>query len=161
MTATRAAQIQTLDETRPNLVAIVGALSNEQMDYRPGAEEWSIREILAHLVDDEIYVMRTRLERIIKEEVSDLAPHDERYWYANCNKTRDARSELLDDFDLQRCASLGILYMLRDSDWARTGLQLEYGRFSAEEWIGHWVEHDRVHLRQIENNLKAHAATQN
>ena len=154
MITTLAAQIRILEETHPNLVRLVSALSDEQIDYHPGAEEWSIREILAHLVDDEIYVMRTRLERIIKEETPDLAPHDEKHWYANRNKTRDARDELLADFDLQRRASLGILHMLRDSDWARTGFQPEYGPFSAEEWVGHWVEHDTVHLRQIENNLK-------
>ena len=145
-----------MNTTRANLVALVSALSDEQIDYRLGAEEWSIREILAHLLDDEIYVMRTRLERIIKEEAPDLAPHDE-----NRNKTRDAREELLADFDLQRRASLGILHMLRDSDWARIGVQPEYGRFTAEEWVAHWAEHDTVHLRQIENNLQAHPATEN
>ncbi len=161
MTATRTAQIHTLEETHQNLVAIVGALSDQQIDYRPGAEEWSIREILAHLVDDEMFVMRTRLERIIAEESPELTPYDEKHWYANRNKTRDTRDELLADFDSQRRASLGILHMLRESDWERTGFQPEYGRFTAEEWIGHWVEHDKVHLRQIENNLKAHTASQN
>jgi len=97
--------------------------------------------------------MRTRLERIIKEDKPDLAPHDEKHWYAHRNTTRDRRDMLLADFALQRAASMGIIEMLRESDWARTGHQPEYGVFTAEQWLDHWAEHDTVHIRQIEANL--------
>jgi hypothetical protein len=120
--------------------------------------EWSSREILAHLVDDEIYVMRTRLERIIKEDHPSLAPHDEKQWYANRNTTRDAPVELLGDFAVQRAASLGIIKMLRESDWMRQGYQPEYGLFTAQEWLSQWVAHDTAHLRQVESNTEEYQA---
>ena len=106
-----------------------------------------------------MYVMRTRLERIIKEDHPDLAPHDEKRWHANRNTSRDALSELLADFDLQRAASLGMIRMLRPWDWERQGFQPEYGHFTAETWLGRWVEHDSNHLQQIEGNLAAYRAT--
>jgi hypothetical protein len=109
-------------------------------------------------VDDEMYVMRTRLERIIKEVRPDLVPHDEQQWYASRNTTRDALDELLADFAVQRAASLGIVAMLRESDWAREGYQPEYGVFTAETWLGRWADHDTVHLRQIEQRLAEHGA---
>src|SRR5260370_34064735 len=111
--------------------------------------------ILAHLVDDEMYVMRTRLERMIKEDRPSLAPHEEKGWHANRNTTRDRVSELLSDFDLQRAASLGVITMLLESDWARQGEQPEYGCFTAEEWLTHWAAPETTHLRQIETNLEA------
>src|SRR6478672_6595141 len=142
-----------LRQTHQTLAGLTVNLPEVALDFRASPQEWSTREILAHLVDDEMYVMRTRLERMIKEERPDLAPHDERKWYANRNTTRDALSELLDDFGLQRTASLGIIDMLRDEDWRREGYQPEYGQFTAAQWLDRWAEHDTTHIKQIESNL--------
>lgn len=158
MASTRAELIAALEYTEPELARLTAGLPDEALDFHTGPGEWSIREILAHLVDDEMYVMRLRLERIVKEDHPHLTPHDEQKWYASRNTTRDQLPELLADFGLQRAASLGIIKMLRESDWARQGNQPEYGIFTGEEWLGHWVEHDTVHLRQIESTLRAYQA---
>ncbi|HLV97866.1 MAG TPA: DinB family protein [Ktedonobacterales bacterium] len=158
MATTRAELITTLEQTVPHLTRLTAGLADEALDFHVGPAEWSIREILAHLVDDEMYVMRLRMERIIKEDNPHLTPHDEQAWYTNRNTTRDQLDELLADFGLQRAASLGILKMLRESDWARPGYQSEYGAFTAEGWLSNWVEHDTVHLRQIESTLQTYKA---
>jgi hypothetical protein len=147
--------IHSLEQTYSNLVQLTSALDDGALDFHPSTDQWSIREILAHLVDDEMFVMRTRLERIAKEEHPHLAPHDEKKWYATRNTSRDALAELLADFNLQRAASLGIMRMLRDTDWARQGYQPEYGHFTAEQWLTHWVAHDTTHIQQIQSNLTA------
>ncbi len=150
MTTNRSTLITTLEQTHPTLVRLTAALSDEALDYQQDADEWTIREILAHLVDDEMFIMRTRLERIIKEDAPALAPHDEKHWYNQRNKGRDQVSELLHDFAIQRAASLNILTFLRDSEWMRQAYHPEYDHFTAEEWVGHWVTHDTVHIAQIE-----------
>lgn len=154
MNASRGDLISTLEATHPALARLTSGLGAAELDYRSAADEWSIREILAHLVDDEMYVMRTRMELIIKEDEPYLTPHDEKPWAVTRNTSRDALEELLADFEVQRAASLGILRMLRESDWARTGVQPEYGTFTAEMWLGRWVDHDTMHLRQIEETLE-------
>src|SRR5689334_18971188 len=106
MAADRTQNLAVLEQTLPALTALAATLDDAALDYRMAPDEWSIREILAHLVDDEIYVMRLRLERIVKEDQPHLAPHDEKRWYATRNTTRDALGELLDDFRVQRAASL-------------------------------------------------------
>jgi len=158
MTATRAELIASLEETGPALQRLTAGLADEALDFHPGPGEWSVREILAHLVDDEMHVMRLRLERMVAEEHPHLTPYDEQKWYASRNTTRDQLDELLADFSLQRAASLGIIKMLREEDWARQGTQPEYGTFTAEGWLEKWGKHDTVHLRQIESNLKAYKA---
>ena len=158
MSTTRAETIATLQQTPATLVQMTSSLPDAALDYRATPTDWSVREILAHLVDDEMYVMRLRLERIVKEDNPQLAPHDEQKWYATSNATRDALAELLVDFAVQRAASLGIIGMLRESDWAREGVQPEYGRFTAEGQLAMWAEHDATHLRQIEAMLAAYAA---
>jgi uncharacterized damage-inducible protein DinB len=155
MTRTRTQCIAALEEAHPTLVRLTSTLPDAALDFRPAPGEWTIREILAHLVDDEMYVMRTRLERMIKEDRPHLAPHDEQRWYATRNTVRDGLAELLADFGLQRAASLGIVTMLRDSDWAHEGYQPEYGLFTAEAWLTHWVAHDTTHIGQIERILDA------
>ena len=153
MNTSRTQSIAPLEQTSPTLIRLTSSLSDDALDYRQASDQWSIREVLAHLVDDEMYVMRTRLERMIKEDRPSLAPHDEQSWYASRNTTRDTLDDLLSDFGLQRAASLGIISMLRESDWVREGYQPEYGVFTAEEWLTHWAAHDTTHIRQIESNL--------
>jgi len=159
MPVARAQQIETLRQTHRELVRLTACLPDAALDFRAEPDDWTIREILAHLVDDEMYVMRTRMERMMKEERPDLAPHDEQRWYASRNTSRDALDELLADFAVQRAASLGMLDMLRDSDWAREGYQPEYGVFTAKTWLDHWTDHDAVHLRQIETRLTEYQST--
>ncbi|HEX2915089.1 MAG TPA: DinB family protein [Chloroflexia bacterium] len=159
MRVSREELLKSFEQTLPTLQTLVAGKDDATLDFLTGTERWSIREILAHLVDDEMYVMRTRMERMIKEDCPTLAPHDEQKWFAQRNTSRDGLDQLLEDFALQRNASLGMLKMLRESDWQRPGHQPEYGYFSAEEWLGNWVEHDRVHIRQIEENLKEYEST--
>jgi hypothetical protein len=159
MASTRADAIATLQQTPATLVQLVSSQPDAALDFRIAPHEWTVREILAHLVDDEMYVMRLRLERIIKEDHPHLTPHDEQKWYATRNTSRDALGELLVDFAVQRAASLGIIGMLRESDWAREGFQPEYGAFTAEGWLERWAGHDATHLRQTEATLQAYTSS--
>ncbi len=159
MTATHGALIATLEQTHPTLERLTATLSAEALDYRLAPDEWTIREILAHLVDDEMFVMRTRLERIVKEEIPSLVPNDEKRWHRGRNTTRDQISELLHDFAIQRAASLNILTFLRDSDWTRRAYHPESGHLTTATWVEHWAEHDTVHIAQIERIIASWQAT--
>lgn len=154
MNATLQALIDALARMPEALVRLTVPLAEDALDFHAHPDEWSIREVLAHLVDDEMYVMRTRLERIIKEDQPYLAPHDETRWFATRNRSRDQLNELLEDFAVQRAASLGIMRLLRAPDWERKGYQPEYGAFTAAQWLTRWAEHDAMHLRQIERALQ-------
>lgn len=155
MSIARTQQIATLEQTHATLLRLTEGLTDEILDFHSEPDAWSVREILAHLVDDEMYVMRTRIARIVEEDLPLLVPHDEKKWYATRNTTRDQLAELLGDFAIQRAASLGILRMLRESDWECQGRQPEYGIFTAEMWLGRWVEHDTIHIEQISRTVEA------
>jgi len=150
---TRIQYIATLEETYQSLQRLTSDLTDDALDFRLGKDEWTIREILAHMLDDEMFVMRTRMERMMKEESPQLASHDEKKWYSQRNKTRDEVAQLLGDFAIQRQASLNIFALLRASEWERTAYHPEYGQFMAEEWLEHWAAHDTTHIHQIEHIL--------
>jgi hypothetical protein len=149
----RSQAIAQLRQTPATLHAMTAAVSDGALDYRPTPQDWSVREILAHLVDDEAFVMRNRLERMVKEDRPQLAPHDEQQWYANRNTARDDLMTLLDDFETQRAASLGVFALLREREWSRIGFQSEYGEFTAAEWLERWRDHDQTHIEQIARTL--------
>lgn len=151
----RATVIKQLQETPAKLRELTASSSEREIDFRLSTSDWSTREVLAHLVDDEMFVMRNRLERIASEDNPHLQPHDEQHWHATRNTSRDELSLLLEDFATQRAASVNIMVFLREADWQRLGFQPEIGSFSAEQWLDHWIEHDQVHLAQIAANLAA------
>ena len=156
MSEARAQTIAALAATHPALVRLIGEQPDAALDFRVSPEDWTVREILAHLVDDEMFVMRTRFERMMKETRPLLPPHDEKTWYANRSTARDQRDALLADFALQRAASLGMFAVVREADWQREGHQPEHGTFTAEEWLSRWLAHDTTHLQQIETILRAY-----
>jgi hypothetical protein len=158
--ATRDASLAILEATEPALRRLTSDLDDDALNFHSAPDAWSIREVLAHLVDDEAFIMRQRLARIVKEDRPDLAPHDEKHWYAHRNTARDARDELLADFQAQRAASLGVTRLLSSADWQRVGFQPEYGEFTAEGWLERWADHDTVHLNQIEQTLLAYQQQQ-
>src|SRR5258708_2824898 len=129
MTATHEQYITTLEQTLPILTHLTAGLSDDLLNARKTADEWSLREILAHLVDDEMFIMRARLARIIKEDNPSLVSHDEKHWHAQRNTSRDSLEALLGDFAVQRAASLNILTFLSGSDWLRPAYHPEYGHF--------------------------------
>src|SRR5579872_5817446 len=116
MAEARTQLVATLGETHHALVRLTADQPDVALDYWMSPGDWTVREILAHLVDDEMFVMRTRFERMMKESRPHLAPHDEKAWFANRSTARDQRDELLADFAVQRAASLGIFALLREAD---------------------------------------------
>jgi hypothetical protein len=155
MQTSRSQLIRLLEHTHPTLIRLTSSLPEPALDFHPEADAWSIRDILAHLVDGETSVIRARFERILKEDHPSLPPTDEKEQTAHRTKTRDALEVLLREFALQRAASLDMIKMVGESDWRREGYHPEYGHFTAQEWLGRWANHDTVHLRQIESTLEA------
>jgi hypothetical protein len=153
----------TSDQSNDELIAILDATPRVLREIAASAEraafdkawpgEWSPRTVLAHLRDDEFLVTRLRIERMLGEERPMLMPFDEQTWAARRWTGRDEVDELLDDFELQRAASLQILRRLGDAEWARPGYQPEYGELTVRTWAEHWVEHDLNHIGQLRAGL--------
>lgn len=146
------AMLEGLVTTPDRLESLTAGVDDAALDAAPDGE-WSARVVLAHLRDDEYMLMRPRMVRIVVEAHPTLVPFDERAWAASRWKGRDALPQLLEDFRMQREASMMMLRRLEGDDWQRTGLQPEYGVFDAHWWLEHWLDHDENHLAQIESVL--------
>jgi hypothetical protein len=157
MTMTHTQLLATLEQTVPILQRLTVDLGEEALNFRTGKDEWSIREILAHLVENERFIMIARVARMVKEEHPTLVPHDEKRWHSQRNTSRDTLNELLHDLAVQRAASLNTLAFLSEHDWSRTAYHPESGELTVQTWVEHWAEHDLAHIQQIEGILAVFA----
>ena len=144
--------IERLAATPGILANLLAESTDDQLDATtPG--EWPARVVAAHLRDNEILVMRLRLERMLSEDGPVFPNFDEKAWAATRSLARDRKEQILADFALQRHASLNILRSLRPRDWRRAGRHEQYGAFTVTTWLARWAEHDAAHLAQLERCL--------
>lgn len=124
------------------LAALARGLDDQGAAVRPTASDWSISEIVCHLLDAE---QRTyeRVMRIQAEERPRLPlfPDDE---YRGRSLAR-----VLASFSSLRLQHARFLEGLEPSAWSRTGIHAAAGELSILDIARHTVAHDIEHLAQI------------
>ncbi|MBN1401847.1 MAG: DinB family protein [Anaerolineae bacterium] len=140
--------------------ALVAPVSDEQAEWKPDAETWSLVEVMGHLYNEE----RLDFRRHLKEMWSDppqawgVASPKEPISVGSCQQG-------LEGFAAEREASLAWLRSLQAPAWDVT-LQAPFGpggdvlTFSAGDVLVSWLAHDYLHIRQINELLYAWAVRQ-
>ena len=150
MTAER---IDLLIAAPKTLAHLVVEASDAQLDQEPTGAGWTVRTVLAHVRDFEFLEARLALERALAEDGPSVSALDNRVWERDRNRTRDRKEWLLADFALQRQASASILRALREPDWQRQ-LQTPFaGRLTISSLLDWWLEHDALHVAQLEDAI--------
>lgn len=131
------------------LAALVDGLSDEQLGQRAAPGKWSIREIVAHLADDEL-VGAYRIRLILSAPGTAIQAFDQDVW-ARTGKysTRD----IIDSLGLYRTlrfANLKLLRSLTAQEWDMFGVHAERGIESIRAIAMYFAGHDINHFRQIE-----------
>ena len=140
--------ITQLRNQRTAILSMGRDLSNEQARWKPGAEDWSILEVLNHLVDEERLDFRRHLDHILftpNEPWPKIAPQD---WVLKKKYNQQALDQTLVNFEFERNKSIEWLMTLTDIDWTMT-TQLPWGTLSAGDMLASWLAHDLLHLRQL------------
>jgi uncharacterized damage-inducible protein DinB len=146
-----------LKAVETNAVVISRLLSDidensQRWDMKPDAERFSLREIVAHLVDyDE--VTRARFEHVIREDNPTLEDWDP----TEAAKHYDARNpkHQLENLLLSRTELKAWLEGLSAKEWKMTGTRPRVGEFSVEEGVVMFLGHDAYHIEQITAWLEA------
>ena len=134
-------------------------LDSPKWDERPVPDRFTLREIVAHLLDFDM-VNRERFERMIREESPDLPNWDEEEaarHYVHRHPGHDL------EHLLESRRSLAVwLEGLCDHKWKRTGTRPGAGTFNIKEGVAFILGHDAYHLKQVSDwltLLKKEAAT--
>lgn len=131
------------------LAALVEGLSAEHLEHRPAPGKWSIREIVAHLADDEL-VGAYRIRLILSAPGTAIQAFDQDVW---ARTGRYSTSDIADSLALYRTlrlANLKLLQSLTAEEWDMFGVHAERGVESVRDIAMYFAGHDINHFRQIE-----------
>jgi len=138
------------------LAAELRALPDTLLGFHPAAGEWCAKEVLGHLIEAERRGFAGRIRTILAEPDPALARWDQDVVARerrDCE--RDARA-ILEEFLTMREASAALVDRLRPEDLGRGGHHPSVGYLKVADLLQEWVHHDRNHLRQILENVRAY-----
>jgi hypothetical protein len=138
------------------LAAELRALPAAVLAFHPARGEWCAKEVLGHLIEAERRGFAGRIQTILAEREPALVRWDQD---AVARERRDCErpvQALLDEFLPMREASATLVDRLRPEDLARGGHHPTVGYLKVADLIQEWVHHDRNHLRQILENVRAY-----
>src|SRR5205823_3482692 len=139
--------------TRARLLAVVKDAGSD-LRQTPAPGEWSVLELLGHLVDAEI-VVSGRYRWILSHDRPPLMGYDQDRWVDELHRPPGSPEELLALFEPLRAANVALWYRTPDDRKDRVGIHAERGPESYELTFRLIAGHDRFHLAQAERALGA------
>lgn len=137
-------------ETIPDLVAAsLSDVSDDVLLHKPSKEEWSIKEIVGHIVETDL-LFAQRVGVILEGQGIPTIPRSMPPWKLHEGKSYEdlPADELLTRLNQARSASLKLVRDLNPEQWMRKGILM--GTTTSVLDLGTWVtNHDRGHLSQI------------
>ena len=124
-------------------------LSDEQARWKPGAERWSLLEVINHLYDEEREDFRKRLALVLSDPDAPWPAIDPEGWVFQRGYNERNLKESLDNFFRERLKSLKWLHDLESLDWQATHHHPKMDPMTAELLLANWLAHDLFHIRQI------------
>jgi rubrerythrin len=132
-----------------DLVGLVEGLNEEQLSQKPAADQWSIREHVAHFYDAQ-EMLDTRLTLMLEQDDPELAAMAI-YEDAGSEEGRpETTNGLLSEFLNLRAKSIDLLERLPLKDLWRTGVHTEFGRITVLRQVAYLAYHEQTHLPEIE-----------
>jgi hypothetical protein len=126
--------------------------AGEDLRERPDDDEWSVVELLGHIVDSEL-VSSTRYRWVLAENEPVLPGYDQEAWTETFNHRSDDPDMLLTLFGALRLANLDLWERTDPQDRRRAGIHAERGPESFELLFAMQAGHGRVHLEQATKGL--------
>jgi uncharacterized damage-inducible protein DinB len=135
--------------------ALLHTVSDEQADWKPGPDIWSLKEVMAHIYNEE----RIDFLKHLKEMFS-TPPQPWGEFRSEELVSVESCRQALESFLTEREASIAWLKALVSPDWdavSRTpfGPAGDMLVLSAGDVLVSWVAHDFLHIRQLNEVLYA------
>jgi len=129
----------------------------EELDWRPGPDAWSAREIVHHVADADT-MAAARLRSILTEEAPPIAAYDEQVLARRFRYRERPIEPALRAIEALRATAAELLDGLTEADWHRAGTHSELGPYSVERWLEFNAAHAHDHAAQIRENRAAWAS---
>jgi hypothetical protein len=149
--------LEVIQRTPGVLRALLAELPAD-LSEAPNPEGWSLKDIVAHLVDVEDGVMVERITRMLESERPFIHSIDPPGRLAAGGYASRSLADLLDALARARSTHVAWLAGLTEAQLARSGEHDEAGEIYVVDLAHQWAAHDMAHLRQIALMLQTHLA---
>jgi hypothetical protein len=149
--------IEVIVRTPTVLRALLAGLPGELIE-KPNDEGWSLKDIVAHLVDAEGIAFVERIGRMLAEERPAIASIDPPARLRDGGYAGRQLDELLDQLERERTRHATWLRGLTPEQLARRGQHDQVGEIQVVDIAHQWAAHDMAHLRQVALMLQQHLA---
>ena len=140
------ASLKSFGETLPQLVSNVSA---ENAKWKPPTQNWSILEIVCHLVDEEVEDFRRRVQMTLEDPSQEWASINPEIWAVERKYNEQNLQEKVQAFVAERTKSIDWLEGLSGADWNKAYQHKHFGPMRAGDLLVAWTAHDQLHVRQI------------
>jgi uncharacterized damage-inducible protein DinB len=142
-----------LQHLRENLIAaktLLRDLPDAKLSKPHAPGEWTIKEILVHVVDDErIYAYRAL--RFARDDATDLPGFDQDPYAVASGANARSLDSIFHEFDAVRAATITLFENLPDEAFTRAGTA-DGNRVSVRALAYHIAGHELHHLNSIREN---------
>jgi hypothetical protein len=129
-------------------------LSEEQINYKPKQDKWSVHEIITHLADTEVQ-SHVRFRTILANREPNMVYHDEMDWSIKLDYTKINLEESLEVIKLMRKVNYNLLCRLKPEDFVKKGVHSTRGEVTLGDLVNSYVDHVNTHLNQINKNINS------
>jgi FMN phosphatase YigB (HAD superfamily) len=145
----------TLVSTPAVLQGLTSGLNSETWAHEPTPNDWAMIELACHLRDTEREVHHLQIKTLLNESKPFVPRPDAAVWAKQRKYLNEDGPAAVRDFATARLASLDSLKDLSPEVWAREARHAIFGPTNFMEIVGFMAEHDRMHIQQAWNTLKA------
>jgi hypothetical protein len=128
--------------------ALLIEVTQEESQWKPDADSWSILEVVNHLYDEEREDFRVRLNIILHQPDEAWPPIDPQGWVVERRYNDRNLADSTRNFLEEREYSLNWLQELGETNWD-TEYTSPFGSMQAGDMFCAWVAHDQLHMRQL------------
>ena len=137
--------------------AEVSALPKALSTFHPADGEWSINEVIGHLIEAERRGFAGRIKVLLASKDPQLEGWDQNEVARGRRDDMKTAAKLVTELERMRADSVTLVRGLKAADLKRGGQHPKVGWLRVEDLLQEWVHHDRNHLKQMMANVQAWA----
>jgi hypothetical protein len=142
--------VKALPQQIDDIKSALGDLSDEQARFKFGPAEWSIKEVIGHLIDGE-RVFSYRLLRVSRNDQTPLPGFEQEDYVREAGFDNFAFTDLISEFEFLRCANILAIKNMSDEAVLRLGTA-SGATISARALIYMMVGHVEHHMASLREN---------
>jgi hypothetical protein len=144
-----------LESAMTTIRAEVEALPKEVTTFHPDEVEWSINEVIGHLIEAERRGFAGRIKILLATKDPQLEGWDQNEVARGRRDDMKPAAKLVAELVRMRTESAAIVRGLKPGDLTRGGQHPKAGWLRVEDLLQEWVYHDRNHIKQLLGNVQA------